>query len=392
MRILFLSRWFPWPPANGSKLRIYNLLRGLAQQHEVTLLSFVDQPSADPLAPELHSLCQDVRLVLWKVFKPDRLIAQFRLLGRTPRSIADTFSSEMAENIQEILSARNYDLVIASQLGTACYSQYFRGTPALFEEAEVGLLFDTLTNSRSLWRRIRLDLMWAKHRHYLARLLSDFQACTVVSERERQLLSREVLNHDSIEIIPNFINLADYEIAKSNPQPNFLIFTGSFRYAVNHDAMVWFLQEVYPRVQTRVPEVRLAITGDNDNLPLPPARNVTLTGRVRDVRPLIASAWASLVPIRVGGGTRMKILESMALGTPIVSTSKGAEGLEVCHGQELLIADTAQEFADSVVRLLKDPELRRGMVDHAYQLVSQKYDQAVILPRFLNLAEAVASV
>jgi glycosyltransferase involved in cell wall biosynthesis len=392
MRILFLSRWFPWPPANGSKLRIYNLLRGLAPHHEITLLSFVDQPDVNPIAPEIRSLCRDVRLVPWKPFKPDTLIAQFRLLRKTPRSIMDTFSAEMAQCIRETISSREYDLVIASQLGTACYSQYFRGTPALFEEVEVGVLYEKFARATSFWRRNRHKLTWTKHRRYLAGLLGCFEACTVVSDREQQLLSCAVPGYESIEVIPNFIDMADYAEVRRVPRRNSLIFTGSFRYSANYDAMVWFLQKAYPLIQAQVPSVCLTITGDHANLPVPAAENVSLTGFIEDVRPLIASSCVSLVPIWVGGGTRLKILEAMALNVPVVATSKGAEGLDLHHGRHLFIADTPEEFAESVIRLLREPDLRRGIVERAYQLVRQRYDQVVVIPRFLSLVQSVASV
>jgi glycosyltransferase involved in cell wall biosynthesis len=392
VRILFLSRWFPWPPANGSKLRIYNLLRGVAQHHEVTLLSFVDEPGARPYTPELNSLCQDVCVVFRNSFKPDGIMARFRRLGVTPRSVAATFSPEMARNIQELLSARDYDLVVASQLGTACYSRYFRGTPALFDEVEVAVLYERFARATSFRRKIRDGLTWTKHRRYLAGLLGGFRACTVVSAQEQQLLSHAVPDYASIEVIPNFIDLADYSGVRETPQENTLIFTGSFRYSANYHAMTWFLERVYPLIQVQVPDVRLIITGDHANLPIPVMKNVTLTGFVEEVRPLIASSWVSLAPIWIGGGTRLKILEAMALATPVVSTSKGGEGLDARHGRHLLIADTPQEFAENVIRLLREPELRRGIADRAYQLVRDNYDRAAVMPRFLSLVRKAASV
>ena len=145
-----------------------------------------------------------------------------------------------------------------------------------------------------------------------------------------------------------------------------------------------------PRLQAEIPDVCLTITGDHANLPLPSTENVTLTGFVDDIRPLIASSWISLAPIQVGGGTRLKILEAMALRTPVVATSKGAEGLDATPGEHLLIADTPEAFAATTVRLLREPELRQYLADNAYQLVSQKYDWAAAMPQFLNLVDRVA--
>lgn len=392
MRILFLSNWYPHPPDNGSKLRIYGLLRGLAQKHEVTLLSFTDQPEVDRNSSELNTLCREVQTVPWIPYHPHKVNAFLGWIDPTPRLIRETFSPEMARRIQAILSTERIDLVIASQLGTASYRGYFRNLPALFEEAEVGVYYDKFESATSLGQKLRNGLTLVKHRHYLAGLLRDYRACTVASEREKHLLSQVAPTYRSIEVIPNFINLADYTDVNVSPRPNSLIFTGPFRYFANHEAMVWFIQEVYPVIQAQVPDVHLTITGDHANLPLPPASNLTLAGSVNDIRPLVASSWVSLVPVRTGGGTRLKILEAMALGTPVVSTSKGAEGLEVSDGQHLLIGDTSQEFADQVLRLIRDQALRQAIVDRARRFVKEKYDWAVIMPRFESLVERVGKV
>jgi glycosyltransferase involved in cell wall biosynthesis len=390
MKILFLSRWFPYPLNNGSKLRIYNLLRGLARHHQVTLLTFVDQRDTDPGVPELRSLCHQIQAIPWKPYNPHSQQARLGFLSLKPRSVVDTYSQEMEGLIKEELSSGDYDLVIASQWAMASYGACFQELPALFEEVEVGLPYQNFADATSLWHRFRFGLTWAKQRIYLKRQLRYFRACTVVSEPERALLSGAVPGYQAIEVIPNCISLADYRDVRGSQQANTLIFTGPFRYSANYDAMTWFLREVHPRIQAQVPDVRLIITGDHADLALPPADNLTLTGFVDDVRPLIHSASISLVPIRVGGGTRLKILEAMALHTPVVTTSKGAEGLDVQHGENLLIADAPEEFAEAVLRLLGDPILRRRIADKGHQLVRERYDWPAVMPHFLDLLERVA--
>jgi glycosyltransferase involved in cell wall biosynthesis len=390
MRILFLSSWFPWPTNNGSKLRIYHLLRGLAARHEVTLLSFADQPDVDPEAPELRSICREVHIVPWKPYNPHGVRAWAGLFSMTPRSIVDTFSPEMARQIRRTVTAQAFDLVIASQCGMMGYSDSFRGVPALSEEVEVGVPYGQFAQATSALGRLRHGLTWAKYRTYLDRRLRHFRACTVVSEQERHMLFRAVPRYGAVEVIPNCVNLPDYAHVPSVMQPDGLIFTGSFRYSANHDAMGWFLQDIYPRIRAQVPEVRLTITGDHADRPLPPVDGVTLTGFVDDVRPLIAAARVTVVPIRRGGGTRLKILEAMALRTPVVTTSKGAEGLNVSHGEHLLIADTPGAFSEAVISLLRDAEFRDRLADRAYQRVREQYDWATAMPRFLDLVDRVA--
>lgn len=389
MNILFLSGWFPYPPDNGSKLRISNLLQGLAKKHDITLLTFANLPVSNDAMTSARSLCREVHVVPWRPFKPTSIRARLGLFSLTPRSVVDTFSPEMKQAIDRAFSAKSYNLIIASQITTAGYAPFFRGVPAMFEESEVGTLYDRSANATSITFRLRYGMTWIKHRRYIARLLRYFRACTVVSEQERELLSRCAPEFQFIRVIPNCIHLNEYPDQRAPVQPNTLIFTGSFRYFANHEAMVWFLSQVYPRIQAAIPDVRLTITGDHADLPLPRAGNVTLTGFVDKVQPLIGASSVGLAPIRQGGGTRVKILEAMALRTPVVATTKGAEGLDVRHDEHLLIADTPEDFSYQVVRLLQEPQLRRRLGDNGYHLVQEKYDWAVVMPRFIDFVESI---
>jgi len=154
--------------------------------------------------------------------------------------------------------------------------------------------------------------------------------------------------------------------------------------------MQWFISEVYPFVRAQIPDVRLIITGDHANLPLPSLENVILAGYVEDIKSLIASCDVSIVPIWSGGGTRLKILEAMAVGTPVVSTSKGAEGLQAQNGEQLLIADDPQSFAAHVIDLLLNKSRREYLSSNAVQLIKDRYDWQIIMPQFLHLIDKTA--
>ena len=388
MKILFLSRWFPYPTNNGSKLRIYNLLRGLAKHHDVTLLSFVDQPDVSPDAAEIREVCSEVQVVPWHEFNPKSARAWVGFLSLKPRSIIDTFSPEMAGKITQLLNIQKYDLIIASQLSMAAYRPYFKNIPAIFEEVEIGLSHGETFQNPDLKKRIRRAFTWFKLRMYLSRLLRSFQACTVVSEQECQLLLRNFSkNISAIEVIPNCIQINEHESLQASVNPNQLIFSGSFRYHVNYEAMLWFIREVYPRVLNQIPDVHLVITGDHANLQLPSAPNITLTGYVNDINTLIASSWVSIVPLWSGGGTRLKVLEAMAAGTPVVSTSKGVEGLNAKPGEHLLVADSPGTFADQVIRLLKDKTLHDQLSANGKRFVKDNYSWELVIPRFLGLLD-----
>jgi hypothetical protein len=180
MRILFLSQWFPFPPNNGSKIRIYHLLKGLSQFHQVDLLSFYDPEETTPDPFGQYPFCSQVRLVPWKPFDPRTKKATLGLFSVKPRSLTDTHSPEMERLISEMTTGGKYDLIIASQLTMASYYPVFAGLPAIFDEIELGMFIDQAYKHKSLAVRLRLRLTWFYV--YFSPGCSIFNGCTVVSE------------------------------------------------------------------------------------------------------------------------------------------------------------------------------------------------------------------
>lgn len=379
MRILFLSRWFPYPPDNGSKIRVFNVLKQLSIDHEIDLVSFRESADQvdDRTVGALREYCSDVRVVPYRHFRPSSPRALLGLLSSQPRSLADTFSAEMRAAVEDALARRGCDLLVASQIGMAPYALALKGVPALLEELELSVYRDAISASPGGIRRLRPLLTWLKLRAYVRRILPRFIACTVVSKRERENLRSVAPDYASVEIVPNAVDLERYDADFGTPVPNTLVFSGALTYSANCDAAGHFLADVYPRIRQTIPAVTLRVTGRTDGVDLgslPRREGVEYTGYVEDIRPVIAQSWASVVPLRIGGGTRLKILESMALGTPVISTSKGAEGLDVSDGENILIADEPREFADKAVDLLRSPQLRGRLAAGGLELVAREYD------------------
>lgn len=385
MNLLFLSAWFPYPPSNGSKLRIYNLIRGLAEHgHLVTLISFTDV--ANPETSGLESLCQAVYPIPWVEGQLTPIQRKLAFLSVTPQSFSDTYSQQMVDTITKVIGENRFDAVIASQIKAATYGRFLQGLPAIFEEIELGVMYEQFSTADSLKRKMRYGLTWGKHRQYVRKVLKDFNACTVVSSEEK-LFVEEKLDLPDIDcaVIPNGVDVEQYQPFHGEAKPNTLIYTGSFGFSANYDAMVWFIGEVLPLVQAQIPDVTLAITGDHKNLPLPPNKGVHLAGFVDDIRPMVAQSAISLAPLLTGGGTRLKILEAMASRTPVVATPKGAQGLNATPGTHCLIAETPHEFAKAVVQVLQNRDLANKLVENGYDLVLSTYDWKVILPKFIDL-------
>jgi len=392
MEILVLANWFPYPPDSGTKIRALNLLRHLASCHKVTLIALSDDVERDEAQKQdLISCCQEIHIVPRIVFNPYRLRAILAALSPIPRYLIDTFSEEMQRTVQHVLEATHFDIVIALE-GMALYASKVRGPVRVLDDLQVSTWRDAYSKEFDLVRRVRYAPTFWKFKRMTRWFVRHCDAYMTTSERERQHV-RVVVSFASTKhsaVVPNGLDLSFYNGDFGVPRPGTLIFSGSLTFHLNLWAIQFFLRDIYPLIQQRYPQAVLRITGRTDGVPLdklPDAEGVILTGYLDDIRPAIAQSWVSVVPLTMGGGTRLKILEAMALGTPVVSTSKGAQGLEVTNGMDILIADEPTEFADAVLRLLDDSALRTKLVANGQRLVGERYDWDQIgrkLNRFLH--------
>jgi glycosyltransferase involved in cell wall biosynthesis len=388
MRLLFLSAWCPWPADNGSKLRIYHLLRGLGQRHQVDLLSFCPDPLSAEQRAHLHNLCKSVQLVPETPFASRRLGHMLGMLSGQPRSLVGNHSRAMDGLVRRYMEQRPYDLVIASQLHMLPYVAHINTVPWLLEEAELAMFPEELARREGLGR-LRARLTWYKTSSYLRRLLRRCAGASVVSEAERALLSRIAPASLPVRVVPNGVDVAGSAHSYGAPEPDTLIYPGALSYDANFDAVAYCLREIMPRIRKARSAARLRVTGKvtpEQIAALPQVEGLELTGYLDDVRPAIAGAWAEIVPLREGGGTRLKVLEALALGTPVVSTSKGVEGLDLRAGQGVLLADDPAEFAAQTLGLLESAELRAELSAQGRRAV-QRYDWSYSLERLEELLE-----
>jgi glycosyltransferase involved in cell wall biosynthesis len=392
MRILFLSPWFPYPSVNGSKIRIYHLLRELSRQHEVHLVSFT-RPGEVVERSGLEGICASIETVAWREFNPRGVKAWLGLLSLAPRSVLDTYSRSMRSLVLRRARELQPEVLVASELDTAPYAAAIEGRVVrIFDDLEVGLIRTLSQQAGSPLGRLRGRLSWLKARWYVRRLLRHFDACTVVSAPEQKILSQVAVGYNRVYQVPNGVDVRWLQPGLAEAQPGALIYTGSLTFRANYDAVRYFLNEIYPLIQAQSPQVSLKVTGSVEGVDLsslPAREGVTFTGFLPDIRPVVASAWACVTPLRMGGGTRLKILEAMALGTPVISTTLGAEGLQVTPGEDILVADTPQAFADQVVRLLGDSDLRTHLSRNGRRLVENHYSWEYLGMCFEQMLQSV---
>ena len=392
---LFLSDWFPYPLDNGTKIRNFNLIKGMVQHgHRVGLVSFYRSPVHQEDLDALRQLCQPVLTVPWKEFDPASWKARLGFLSSQPRWLVDTYSPAMQQAIANQVSQGRYDAVIVGAITMSPYYTTYRHVPALLDDLEVMSSYDAYQCASSALGRLRSSLRLRKLISYIRLLTKRFGVVTVVSRKEYEIVAGCVEDVTRVRIFPNWVAYAEYEQIERRPESQALLFSGSLSFGPNYQAVAYFLKDIYPLVKQDFPAVKMMITGRAGGVELPPGLmddGVHMLGYVDDIRQTIANASVSIAPILDGAGTRLKILEAMALGTPVVATSKGAEGLDVRHAEHLLIADTPGEFAGCVKRLLSDPEIGRQLGANARRLVSEKYNWERVLPQFLGMLEAVQS-
>jgi glycosyltransferase involved in cell wall biosynthesis len=384
MKILFLSRWFPFPPNNGSKIRVFNLLKSLSANHDVELITFFGDRDAVEDAGIPISRCRLISAVQYREYSSTSPRAIAGYLSPYPRSILDTRSGTMANAIREAINNQGVDLVISSQIDMASYCDCFEGRPAIFDEIEVGTFHQGLAGQLARPERLRRQFTWYKLKNYLRFLLPHFTFCTVASQVEYGLVTSIVPDYPNIEIIPNGIYLDDYRLGADQleSKPNTLIFTGSFSFTANLEAMQWFVEHVLGMIQSQIPDIKVVITGDPCGHQFSDKPAVTQTGMMNDIRPLVAGASVCIAPIQTGGGTRLKILEAMALKTPVVATSKAVEGLNVTHEKNIFIADTPESFSEAIIFLLSHPEVCERIRDEGYKLVQKEYEWSNIANKY----------
>ena len=378
MRLLVVSSWFPYPPDNGSKLRAWHLVQQLARRHDVTLLSFAEPDEASPAARQIvEGCCRELVVVPGNPHKPRGRLSWRGFVGRMPRSYAQTYSDAMAREVRS--RASKADAAVALQIGAAVYfTDAACGHPRLprvFDEVETAVIHERWRTATSRLARLRHGLTWRKYGRFTRFLIDELSHATTVSAPERQLLESMGCDLSKVSVVPNAVDATSLQVHEDKVADR-LIHPGAVAYGPNLDAMRYFSSDILPRIRARRPGVCIQITGTHDGVPeasLPAGDGILYTGHVADVRPLIAASPVCVVPLRQGGGTRLKILEAMALGTAVVATSKGAEGLDVTPGVDILIADDAEAFAEAVLGLLGDPARAARQAAAARDLIRRQY-------------------
>ena len=403
MRVLHFAPRVCWPLDTGAKLRNYHLARVLSRRASVTLLAF-DHAEARPA-----DLDNPYENVLTVERSPGYTLAKILrgAMGRTPLPLLNYTTQPMKDALTQTLRQQQFDVVQVESIHLMGYLGILRAAPDRFparplvvcdwHNIESELMQRYSEREPSFPRRIYAQKTARQLRALERQAMHDFDAHVVVSERDRERLL-EIGPAGSVTVIENGVDSAHYsdkaiEAAHSawlacRPRagsngsqpprrPNRIVFVGSMDYHANIDGVVEFARAVWPALHERQAQLVFTIVGRDPSAEvrqLASLPGIEVTGTVADVRPYYREAVAAVVPLRVGGGSRLKILEAMAAGVPVVSTSLGAEGLKVWHAKDILIADTNDQLREALATVVESERVNRRLRQSGRALISSRYD------------------
>lgn len=386
MKVLMLSPTFPWPLNMGSRIRIYHAFRELARAgHEVTLLCLSEEPSSAREAKALEPYCQKLEIMPVKR-RPRTRAALKALLSLKPYRVAKFESAEFRRRVAELLH-EPFDILWVHFLETLDYLPKLKGRRrplVLLDQHNADERFwATYVREGPPWNRFfAWQNLW-KLRRFQRETLQQVDVVLSVSEEDAAFTRTRLPNPSTdVWVVPNGVETEQLKPGGDEDRRDVVIFVGSMDVRMNIDAVERFAQEIFPKVRKAVPRAEFWVVGRN---PVPQVRalealpGVRVTGSVDDVRPYYAQSKVAVAPFRYGGGTKLKVLEAMALGVPVVATPIGCQGIKATHGQHLFIEEENGAFAQRVIHLLRDNELRRRMAVEARRLVEERYGWKSIL-------------
>ncbi len=376
MNILLLT---PTPPDNLHRIRLLQILKALARKRSITLLTFVRNDQDRAKCEAIREYCTAIHMVPFSL--PRALINCIAALPTPlPLRVAYSRNPAMHRELNKILQEKTFDLIYVKRKRMAQYVQHMNTPRRILDLTDAVALYYKRSLETVSWFRYPIHFEeYIKIRRYEPMISHYFDHTVLCSHIDAEYLEQQAGRElPNLRIIPNVVDTDFYRSDSSTPaiQEPVLLFSGLMDKHVNIDAARYLVNDIFPTIRNQRPDSRLYIVGPR---PVPEVRameqepGVTVTGYVADLRTYIEKASVVMCPVRVGAGTRNKILQAMSMQRPVVSTPLGAEGLEYEADRDLLIASNATLFAEQTLRLLSEPELRTMLATHGRSLVQQHY-------------------
>jgi glycosyltransferase involved in cell wall biosynthesis len=395
MNILFISTNYPYPADSGHHLRTFYTLKYLAQDNRIYYLAFKKKHQGQRYGDPIREMCETIDVFV----TPDdysRIRMTFSLMKNLVSDypyVADKYYSAKVEHrIKEVLSKNKIDVVHLDLLPLTRYLNNFRGIPVALTEhnVESSRLLSLVRQSGNIFFKMYMYLQYKKLATFEREEMGKCEICIAVSEKDKEVLSKFDSN-TKITVIPNGVDVAYFSPKNGTGVPKSMIWVGGMKDFYNRQAVNYFCEEIFDKIKKEVQDVRLTMVGKSPTKKVlelaEQNKDVRCIGYVEDVRPYINEAMIFIAPILSGGGTKLKVLNALAMGKAVVTTSVGAEGIDVTDGDNVIIADHPDQFAKETVELLKNREKTERIGKKARELVLEKYDWEKIGKRYSAIYE-----
>ena len=396
MKILWVKPGKLLPLDTGGKLRTYNILRHLASTHELTYLSYYAGERDEAYEREVLAQLPGTVSVPTSKRLSSRLARYFDYLRRlhlaAPYAVSQFAAPQVQQLLRDWIQQRRFDVAVCDFLSSTLNFPDRLATPTvLFQHNVESVLWQRRAEFEEKWfDRSVAKVEYAKMRRFEPEQVRRFHHVIAVSETDRQAMNAMV-DSSRISVVPTGVDLSKYPYdPNARSSGALVVFTGSMDWRPNIDGVEFFCHEIWPLVLAHIPAARFRIVGRDPDPRVKKlaAASVEVTGTVSSIVEHLRKAAVVVVPLRIGGGTRIKIYEGMAMGKATVSTTVGAEGLDVQHGRDILLEDTPATFANAIVRLLQDAEIRRRY-EAAAAATARQHDWSVITERFVEVLQKV---
>jgi sugar transferase (PEP-CTERM/EpsH1 system associated) len=393
-RILFLAQLLPYPPVCGGTIRSFNILKRLCSNYDVTLLTFTRRQEDERHAEFLRGICSEVRTV--PMLRSGARNAEWALKSMVKGSsfiIDRDFVKQMQDEVDNTLADGHFDLIYIDHLQMFQYVKGKQAWPRLLDEHNLEWrIIQRVANIEHGPHKWFASREWPKLRAYELSACLECDAVSTVTEHDQMALQTEDSRLKHVSCVPIGVDTSKFRPVDMLPESKTVVSIATMSWPPNIDSMLHFASDIFPSIKRRVPDARLVIAGGKppDSIKrLESDPFITVPGFVEDIHELARQSAVFVVPLRAGSGMRVKILNAMAMGLPVVSTGVGCEGIEVTHGQNVLLADTAEEFSRQVCDLLTDVEKRIALGAAARNFVVENYSWEVIYPKLDWLVESV---
>jgi sugar transferase (PEP-CTERM/EpsH1 system associated) len=391
MKILFTANRFPYPPFRGDKLKIFHLASQLSKQHELHLLTFIQEESDRQYLPELEKIFTSIHLV--PLTKTQSIIQVIKgVFNRLPFQVNYFQSQAMYKAVAELIQQQQFDAVHVQHLRMAPYWAKYKHIPRILDLPDAYSLYwqRRVSNAKGIkkwlnnWERKRV---W----QYEA-VLEEYDMSLVCSKEDLNYLKQEK-NITNVQLLPNGVDTQTFNTAPHNYTiANTILFTGNMDYAPNVDAVLYFANDILPFIQKEIPAVQFVIAGQRPVpkvLALQQNPSIQVTGFVPDLNAIYETATIVVAPLRFGAGTQNKVLEAMAKGVPVVSHHIGFDGLNINSGEGVCLTDNAESFAHACIELLQSAEQRQKVGEKGQHIIKNNFAWPIIAQQLEKYFERV---